>query len=237
MTNNKVQSTEYKVHSKNLGYKNIFNLLIVFLTFAFCLLTSAKGVFAQSFSLTPATASKSAGLEFAVDLNIDTGGKKVTAADVKMSFDPAILQIVSIKEGTFFTETSSNIYTGTLYIGGSFTDTTQTATGTGKLATLTLRGKTAGAGLLSFVCTAGKTDETNIFDNSATPTDIVSCSLLKNGSYTISGTATASAGLSGGVTTTVTPTPEPPVTGISLPTIFFIGFGTLLLVLGLVFVF
>lgn len=231
----KSQKAKDKIQNSKIQKFKIIPLIFCFAYFVLNFLFAGK-VSAQSFSLVPATASKSAGLEFTVDLNIDTGGQKVTAADVKMSFDPNILQIVSIQEGTFFTETSSNIYTGTLYVGGSFLNVGQTASGTGKLATLKLKGKTAGIGLLSFVCTAGKTDETNIFDNAATAKDIVSCALLKNGSYTINGVALSGVG-DVAVSTTVTPTPEPPVTGISLPTIFFFGIGTLLLILGLVFVF
>lgn len=212
-----------------------FKFYILVLSFAFCFLRLffARPVSAQTFSLSPQTATKSADLEFTVDLNIDTGGKKVTAADVKMTFDPVILQVAKILDGTFFTDTSHNIYSGTLYVGGSFSDETQTTTGSGKLATLTLKGKTAGTSQLAFVCTTQTTD-TNILDNSATPQDIVNCAATKNGNYTFTKTATESAGVGGG---TATPTPEPPVTGISLPTIMAFGLGAFLIIMGLVFIF
>jgi len=233
---NKIQNYRSKLKSYlsvDRGFK--ICILVLSLSFVLCVLSfvSVKTAYAQTFSLIPSTATKSADLEFTVDLNIDTGGKKVTAADVKMTFDPAILQVTKILDGTFFTATSHNIYTGTLYVGGSFSDETQTTTGSGKLATLTLKGKTVGTSQLAFVCTTQTTD-TNILDDSAIPKDIVNCAATKDGNYTITGTATGSAGLGGG---TAIPTPVPPVTGISLPTIMAFGFGAFLIVMGLVFIF
>jgi len=229
-----VQNAKRRTQNDKLKFKS-FKIYTLVLSFTFLVLdfALAKTVAAQTFSLIPSTATKSADLEFTVDLNIDTGGKKVTAADVKMTFDPAILQVTKILDGTFFTATSHNIYTGTLYVGGSFSDETQTTTGSGKLATLTLKGKTAGTSQLVFVCTTQTTD-TNILDNSAIPNDIVNCAATKNGNYTITETATGSAGLGGGA---VTPTPVPPVTGVSLPTIMAFGFGAFLVFMGLVFIF
>lgn len=207
---------------------------LTFLTLCFAL---AKAVGAQTFSLVPSTATKSAGLEFSVDLNINTGGKKVSAADVKLTFNSTILQVTQIQDGTFFTDTSHNIYSGTLYIGGSFADEAQSASGSGKLATLTMKGKTVGTGQLAFVCSSQTTD-TNIFDTSATPVDIVNCSGTQNGSYVITGTAVGDVGLGGGVETEgTTPAPEAPVTGISWPTFFSLAFGFCLAVVGLVLIF
>ncbi len=195
-------------------------------------LLSVKEAGAQTFSLTPSTATQSAGVEFNVDLNINTGGKTVTAADVKITFDSTLLQITKIIDGTFFSETSHNLYSGTLYVGGS---ETEGASGSGKLATLTLKGKAAGTTALAFACSS-QTSDSNIFDNSATPKDIINCAGTKNGSYTLTGSSTGLGG--GGVTETEeTPTPEPPVTGISWPTVFSFGLGAGLFILGLVFVF
>lgn len=192
-----------------------------------------KGVFAQSFSLIPQTATKSAGQEFNVSLEINTAGQEVSAADVKLSFDEEILQVVSVTKGSFFPEVSHNIYSGTLYISGSFLNLNETASGSGKLATLALKGKSAGVSALAFVCSSQTTD-TNIFDGSATPKDIVDCTLTKDGSYTITG---GLGGSSEATTSGTTPTPEPPVSGIAWPTFFSFGLGLFLTVLGLVIIF
>lgn len=219
--------------------KKIFLISVIFF---FVFLICPQAVLGQVFTLSPSTATKSAGTEYTVDLLLDTEGKVVSGADVKMSFDAGVLEVVDVTEGSFFPEVTHNIYSGTLYIGGVFPNESQYKSGTGKLATLTLKGKTSGTASLAFVCTSQATD-TNIFDTSATPTDIVKCSSLKNGSYTFSGSSAAAtpsptiaAGGLGG-DSTATPTPEPPVTGISMPTLFSVGFGLALLVFGAAFLF
>jgi hypothetical protein len=196
-------------------------------------LIAAPTAWGQTFSLIPATATKSADVEFDVDLNVDTGGRAVSAVDAKITFDSAVLQVVEVQEGTFFPEVAQNIYAGTLYISGSFAQAGQSASGSGKLATITLKGKTADTSPLAFVCSTQSSDS-NIFDTAAVPKDIISCSGTKSGSYTILGSAV---GLGGGGEEEASPTPEPPVSGVALPTIFFLGLGALLTILGLAFVF
>lgn len=216
--------------------KVFLSLSVFIITFTLLFLCSSTQAEAQTFSLSPATASKSANLEFNVLLNIDTNNKKVTAADVKLSFDPLILQVIKITEGTFFTDNSSNIYSGTLYVGGSFATVSQTATGSGLLATVTLKGKTSGISQLKFVCSTQSTDS-NIFDDSATPKDIINCAGTKDGSYTFSGGTVVNVTPTTTATTSATPSPAPPVTGFSLPTYLAFGLGAALMVLGLVFIF
>ncbi|RJR25123.1 hypothetical protein C4578_01910 [Candidatus Microgenomates bacterium] len=197
------------------------------------LLLKPKTVFGQTFSLSPQEATKSAGLSFPVDLNIDTGGQSVSAADVKITFDPEIIEIAEVEDGDFFGDITYNIYSGTLYVGGSFLEEGG-KNGKGVMATLTLKGKSSGVGQLTFVCTTQNTD-TNIFDTSAETKDIVNCAAIKNGKYTIQGSATVGGSESTPSATTATPTPEPPVSGISFPTFFSLGLGVLLMVTGLSF--
>jgi hypothetical protein len=193
----------------------------------------APKAWAQTFSLTPATATKSAETEFSVDLGVDTAGKAVSAVDAKITFDSTVLQVVKVQKGTFFPEVTQNIYSGTLYVSGSFAEAGQSASGSGKLATVTLKGKGGGTSPFTFVCST-QTSDSNIFDTSATPKDIINCAGTKSGSYTILGSAV---GLGGGSEEEVTPTPEPPVSGVTLPTVFFLAAGALLTILGLAFVF
>jgi len=212
-----------------LKLKKVFFWISLLFILGLVNVSPARG---QTFSLAPATASKSANLEFNVDLNVDTAGKAISAADAKITFDSTVLQIVKVQKGTLFPEVTQNIYSGTLYISGSFAEAGQSASGSGKLATITLKGKTAGTSDFTFVCSSQSSDS-NLFDTSVTPKDIIDCTGTKSGSYTISGTAV---GLGGGIET-ATPTPEPPVSGITLPTILFLGAGALLTLLGLAFVF
>lgn len=209
-----------------------FSFCFVLILLALGLAVPAKA-WGQTFSLTPATATKSAETEFSVDLGVDTGGKAVSAVDAKITFDSTVLQVVKVQAGTFFPEVTQNIYAGTLYVSGSFAQAGESASGSGKLATITLKGKEDGTSPFTFVCSTQATDS-NIFDTSATPKDIINCLGTKSGSYTILGSAV---GLGGGSEEDLTPTPEPPVSGITLPTVFFLAMGALLTVLGLVFVF
>jgi hypothetical protein len=91
---------------------------------------------------------------------------------------------------------------------------------------------------LKFVCSTQSTDS-NILDNSATPKDIINCLGTKDGSYTFSGGAavTTVPTIPTTATTSATPSPEPPVTGFSLPTYLAFGLGAALMILGLVFIF
>lgn len=227
------------------------NSRLVFFTFFslffFVSLLFPEIVLGQVFTLSPPSSTQSTGSEFTVDLLIDTAGKVVSGADVKFSFDVGVMEAIDIIGGSFFPEVSHNIYSGTIYISGVFTDESEYKSGAGKLATLTLKGKTAGTSSLSFVCTNQGTD-TNIWDNSEPSINIVKCSSLGNASYTFTeGSSTSptptmsAAGLGGdtGVTSTLTPTPTPelPVTGISLPTLFSVGFGLALVIFGVAFLF
>jgi len=207
-----------------------FKFILFSAAFLLCLF-KADSAFGQTFSLSPVEATKSAGLLFPVDLNIDTAGKPVSAADVKISFDPEIIEISEVEEGTFFGDITYNIYSGTLYVGGSFLEEGG-KTGSGKMATLTLRGKSSGVGQLIFVCTIQNTD-TNIFDTSAETKDIVNCAAIKNGKYTIQGSSTAVGGSPESTPSATTPTLEPPVSGISLPTFLSFGLGVALIAAGL----
>lgn len=210
---------------------------VVFLLLAagyFLLATKAQ---AQTFSLSPSSATKPVGEEFTVDINIDTAGKAVAGADVKITFDPEILEIdqAKITEGSFFSDSASNVnaQTGTLYVAGYFREQFETKTGTGKVATVTLKGKKAGSSALAFVCTA-QTNDSNILDASAN--DIINCSGISNGNYTIGGSSSGPTSTPAS-TGTATATPTPPVSGVGAPTIFALGAGALLTFIGLAFIF
>lgn len=207
----------------------------LFLVYGFM---AAKTASAQTFSLNPSSATKKVGEEFTVDLNIDTAGKQVAGADVKITFDSAAIEVVRVSEGTFFTDEAHNIGSGTLYVAGFFAEQFKTESGTGKIAIITLKGKTTGTAQLTFVCTTA-TNDCNILDGSAN--DIINCSGIRNGSYIISEadgssspTATPTPTPTGGTAATATPTP--PVSGIALPTFFSLGLGMFLTILGFAFI-
>lgn len=222
-----------------MSKKSILSIIV----FLFLVASSVGGVMAQTLNLSPQTATKTVGEELSINLNIDTVGKAISGADVILTFDSDVIEVVSVaptkaakESGGFFTEGSYNLSTGRLYIASFFGEAFKTETGTGKLATIVIKGKKVGSDQLVFTCTT-QTNDTNIFD--AQSVDVINCSGTQNGTYTfISGSSDS--------TSTVTSTPTPtgtgstttvPVSGMSLPTIFSFGFGALMMFVGLVFLF
>lgn len=198
--------------------------------------SSAKAVLAQFFTFSPTNLTKKVGEQFTVVLNIDTEGKQVKGADAKISFDTSVIEVVSVEKGTFFPKGGYNVDmdTGKIYISYGFDQVYTTNSGTGSFATLTLKGKKAGTGNLTWVCST-QTSDTNVWD--ASSNDIVNCSSTTTGNYTIidSGDSTSSPtpAPTGAGGTNPTATPSVPVTGVALPTFLTIGAGILLTIVGL----
>lgn len=219
---------------KNTALKNSTQIAFIF---ALLFFVFAQKTYAQVFILDPSTATKNVGEEFTVNLNIDTQSKAVAQADVKLVFDSTILELVRVDKGDFFPDGGDYVGTGTLYVGGFIREQYVTKNGSGKLATLTLKGKTAGSSSLSFTCST-QTNDSNIFDSSAN--DVINCSGIQNGSYTIisgsspTATPTPTPSSSGGGVSQ--PTPTPPATGVFSPAIFFGAGGIFLTILGIVLV-
>lgn len=205
-------------------------LIIILVVICFSL--SAGKVSAQTFSFAPKTASVSAGTEFTVMVGIDVGTKKTVGADLKITYDSTLLEAVDVEEGDFFPKGGFNLSSGLIFASYGVDTTAAPKTGSGNYAVLTLKGKKAGSAVLTVACSAQSTDS-NIWDE--TSKDIISCTGIENPKFTIATSATPSA------TVTLTPTlavgltstPTPPVSGITLPTIFSLGMGVLLTVLGL----
>ena len=218
----------------------MIRLVFVFLILnTYFLLFNTKGAYAQVFSLSPANSTNSAGNEFTVDLNIDTQSASVASADVKLTFDTAVLEVVKVTNGSFFSDMANYIGAGKVFIGGFFQDESASKTGTGKMATLTLKGVGNGTSKLAFVCSTAK-DDSNIFD--ASGNDIIKCTTISDGSYTISGgttlptstpTASASATKTTTPTSTSSATATPPQSGMFLPTVLFGAAGVLLTIFGI----
>jgi len=206
--------------------------IILFSFLVTCYLLLATKANAQIFTLSPSSTTKPAGEEFAVNLNIDTQNQAAASADVKLTFNSSILEVVKVDNGDFFEDTANYIGTGTLYTGGFFKEQFKTKTGQGILAVITLKGKTAGNSALTFVCSSEKNDS-NILDAAAA--DIINCTGISDGSYTINGTG-APEPTSTPVSATPagpTPTMAVPVSGNFLPTAIFGISGALLTILGI----
>jgi len=214
---------------------------VVFVLAMAGLFVGAASVSAQTLNFSPQTATKKVGEELSIDLNIDTAGKAAAGTDVKLTFDTSMIEVVSVapmkaakESGGFFTDGAYNLSGDSLYLAGFFSEQFKTDTGTGKVATIKIKGKKVGSGQLVFACTT-QTNDTNILDAQAA--DIINCTGTKNGTYTFiadSGSTPTSTPAPGAPTATPAAVP---VSGMSLPTILSFGFGALMMFVGLVFLF
>lgn len=229
----------------------IWKKIIVLSFLLFLMAVAAKSAWAQSINFSPQNATKTIGESFTVDLNISTGGKEIRSADADINYDPEMFEVTSVVEkggsAYFFEDGAFNIdIPGKILIVGIYNGLISRSTD-GLFAKITLKGKKAGTGTLSFVCSAQKSD-TNLLDGNRN--DIIKCADCVSGSYVISSgsvtnptpTPTNSpepTSVPGSPTSvpTTSPTPTPPVSGISLPTIFSLGLGAVLTIIGLAVIF
>lgn len=167
--------------------------LICLLFFLFLFSINTTYASAASFSLNPATKSSEVDSTFSVDLTIDTGGVSTTGTDVIFTYDPTVLEVVDVVDGpnppyNSLTKTIDNT-NGRLNIYASVQSAAYAYSGSTTLATISLKGTATGASTFEFLCTAGSTTDSNITNLNGQ--DILDCSLLTNGSYTITSASTA----------------------------------------------
>ena len=182
---------------------------------------------AASFSFQPATGTYTLNSTWSVLLRINTDSQPVTSADIRLTYEPTKMEVVSITNGLFFETFSQNVSpTGTIYITAVASPSGASKTGSGTIANLNLKAKSAGTSPLSFVCQSGTSSDSNIYN--AAGQDLINCSLLTNAGYTLTGTGSAA---------TPTPTRQAttsalPVTGWSLPTVFIFSLASLIILAG-----
>ncbi len=201
-------------------------------------------VFAQTtnphLSFSPSTTTVTVGETFDVDVLVDTGGQAVDGVDAIISYDQDLLEAVSVTAGSFLSTTTNSLATaGKIKIYG-VAESGSPKTGTGTLATITLRAKSAGEATLTFDCQSGVTTDSNINKGSE---DIIVCTSNGTGVYTL-GSSTSSASLSATPSPTVvasssvsTTSADLPATGAFSNTLILLGIGVALSFLGFAFLF
>lgn len=211
------------------------SLALFFIILGSALIFPSRVLAAGKLTLEPASGSLMVNGTLKVKIQIDTGADKTTSADAYITYNSNQLEIVSIEDGGFYSNLFKNISASRIYVGGAETQPLSTKTGTGTLAILTIKGKQKGTAQLTFNCTAGETNESNITKNDANATDIIDCSATTGGSYTITAggenesPSPTPIPTSASTQTKPTPTPALPTTGFALPTILSLGSGTVLL--------
>lgn len=188
-----------------------------------------------NFTLSPSSGTYKVGDQIKVTLGIDSGTDKVYTADLWLVFDASKLEFVdaaAVSSPAFpFTLGTKNFdnAAGTFntLLGPLSSNTNETAVAKGDLVTLTFKAKAVGTGTLSFSCTGGSNNDTNVFNQDLT--DVVNCASNQSGSYTIqAGTGGDSGGAVTPTSAVATPTKAPsalPKTGVLTPTVTLLVMG------------
>jgi hypothetical protein len=222
-------------------------LVFLVLLFAFSL-GKTRAVFASGrLYLDPASGSYSIGDQFDVSVMADPGTSQIVAIDGLINYDNTRLDVVKVEEAIFFKNDagsyqgfsySSDADTGRISIYSFATIGNFSVTTAGKIATVTFKATAQGEAAASFVCQAGSSEDSSMWDIASE--DSIDCGSNGSGTYTI-GAAT-------GPTNTPTPTPtiastapdsptatpsELPQSGIEMPLLIVLLGGALLLGAGL----
>jgi len=169
----------------------------LFLLLAFFLTPFYLGVVhAGSVSFNPSSTSLSVGGTAKLDLVVNAGTDQTNSTQVYVVYDPQYLEPVTVISGSFYPQTTYMFKTGKVYVIGYITATYKT--GTGSLASFTIRGVKTGTTTLTYDCRASTADTTFMTKyNDTSGVNLITCS--QNGTASI--TVTQGSG-------TLTPTPS-----------------------------
>ena len=219
---------------------NTNKILTLIGCFVFLFLLSPMKVLAgPHYTLDAATGEYTNGSSFSVIVGVTGIGESgMVTGDVDLNFDKTKLEITSVEKlsNTVFPYSSTvNFQTdnvnGTMIVS-LFSDDTSILLGGGKpnisrpLFKINFKAKAEGTAAVTFDCTTGKTDDTNIF-LAPSATEGIVCSENTAGSYTIKAASSSTT-----TTSTTTPTPTTAVTATELPQTGSVGTTILLTLLG-----
>ena len=231
--------------------KKTLIFLVSFFLFSFA---SCRSVFAAGrLYLDPASGNYSVDDQFDISVMADPGTSEIVAIDALVNYDNTRLEVVKVEAANFFYDAA----TGSSYQGFSYSDDSDTGrismysfatigsftvTAAGKLATVTFKALAEGSAAASFVCQAGSSEDSSIWDSSSN--DAIDCGSNGSGTYTIE----AGSPETPSSTPTLTPTPteassapdsptatpsELPQSGVEMPLIIVLLAGVLLFGTGL----
>lgn len=152
-------------------------------------LFSVKSAQAATMQFEPVTGSYTTNTVFQVKVNVNTSGVDTTSADAVVKYDSTLLGVDTVSYGSFYPTVLHSVQSNKLYISGMVSNPGSVINGTGTLATINFRALAPGSATISFDCTSGKTDDSNVTKNDTNATDILDCSTLSYASFTITGTA------------------------------------------------
>ena len=229
--------------------KKTLIFLVSFFLFSFA---SCRSVFAAGrLYLDPASGNYSVDDQFDISVMADPGTSEIVAIDALVNYDNTRLEVVKVEAANFFYDEAA----GGNYQGFSYSDDADTGrismysfatignftvTTVGKLATITFKALAQGDAAASFVCQAGSSEDSSIWDSNSD--DAIDCGSNGSGTYTIGAvspetptstpTPTPTTASSAPDSPTVTPS-ELPQSGVEMPLLIVLLGGALLLGAGL----
>ncbi|TSC66561.1 MAG: hypothetical protein CEO22_39 [Candidatus Berkelbacteria bacterium Gr01-1014_85] len=181
---------------------------------------------AATLSLSPSTSTVNVGDKLNVAIILNTDSQTISGVDAKLRFDKAVFAVedssssqtgVQIQAGTLLSTVAFNSVSnsdGTISFSAAKTGGSSGYTGTGTLATITLRALTASTGSpVTFDFTSGSTTDSNI---STGTSDVLTA--VTNGNYVVNTAGTSSTTTSSSSTSTTTSTTSSPTAGSTTTT-------------------
>lgn len=116
----------------------------------------------------------------AVKIKINTEGEKPTTTDAIITYDPAVLKVVEVKEPAqaekFFPRFFLNNKANKVFIGSAILPQGTPQSGDGLIATIIFKGVADGSTTAAIQCESGKTTDSNItLKKNQRVTDIIDC--------------------------------------------------------------
>jgi len=168
-------------------YKRVINHLVLGVVFFILSLVFTQKTLAATLEFSPATGSYTTNTPFEIEITVDTGGEDTQSTDAVVEFDPSFLSVDNVTYGSFYPTVLHSVQNNKLYISGVVDSAGSVKNGSGTLATVSFKGLKAGTTTVSFLCEDGRTDDSNVTKNDIDATDLLVCSSLVDGSYTLSG--------------------------------------------------
>lgn len=168
--------------TRQFFYNSLFCLTVLAASLIF-----TEKTLAAVLEFSPATGSYTTNSPFNIEVKVDTSSQDTQSTDAVIEFDTSFLSVENVTYGSFYPTVLHSVQDGKIYISGVVDDAASVKNGTGTLATISFKGLKAGTATLGFVCETGRTDDSNVSKNDTDATDLLVCSSLVDGSYTLSG--------------------------------------------------
>jgi hypothetical protein len=121
--------------------------------------------YAASLSVSPGNITITNGQEFQINVVLDTQSAAIVAVDAIIEYDPAMIEIVSISQGSIFSAYPVKTFAnGEIRISALDSTFSSPYNGTGTLATITARGLQVGTTNFNFVFSSGSTTDSNVVE-------------------------------------------------------------------------